>query len=65
MMVAAHTAEEKAILAQAFHWRDLLQRGIDGCDTTADMSPECLALYEELPGPNLPLPCGYSVQHLD
>ena len=49
------------MLAQAFHWRGLLQRGIDGCDDAADMSAACLAQYSELPGPNLPLPCGYSV----
>lgn len=62
MMASAQTGEERAILAQAFCWRELLQRGIDGCDATANMSPPCLALYDELPGPNLPLPCGYSVR---
>ena len=54
-------AQEKALLQEAWQWRELLQRGIDGCDSTADMSAPCLANYAELPGPNTPLPCGYSV----
>ena len=62
MMEAATEEEgEKLLLEQAFQWREMLQRGIDGCDTSADMSPDCLAKYSELPGPNIPLPCGYSV----
>lgn len=64
MMDEAHGEEERRILAQAFHWRELLARGIDGCDRVSNMSPECLSEYEELPGPNMPLPCGYSVSAL-
>ena len=38
-----------------------LQRAIDGCRTTDEMSSAGLAAYSELKGPNMPLSCGYSV----
>ncbi|KAK9807907.1 hypothetical protein WJX73_000144 [Symbiochloris irregularis] len=60
MMTEADADADKSLLAQAFHWRELLARGIDGCDRASNLSPECLSEYVELPGPNMPLPCGYS-----
>ena len=50
------------IWAEAWHWRENLQRAIDGCHTTDEMSSAGLAAYSELKGPNMPLSCGYSVR---
>lgn len=47
--------------AEAWRWRENLQRAIDGCHTTDEMSSAGLAAYSELKGPNMPLPCGYTV----
>ncbi|KAK9810120.1 hypothetical protein WJX72_005080 [[Myrmecia] bisecta] len=52
------TPERLRLFAQAWHWRELLQRAMDGCHTTHDMSAAGLAGYGELEGPNLPLPDG-------
>ncbi len=50
------------IWAEAWQWRENLQRAIDGCHTTDEMSSAGLAAYSELKGPNMPLSCGYSVR---
>ena len=52
-------------MAAVWKSRESLQRGMDGCRTTDDLSAAGLAAYgeSELPGPNLPLPCGYSVRN--
>ena len=49
------------LYAEAWRWRENLQRAIDGCHTTDEMSSAGLAAYSELKGPNMPLSCGYSV----
>jgi hypothetical protein len=51
------------IWAEAWRWRENLQRAIDGCHTTDEMSSAGLAAYSELKGPNMPLSCGYTVRH--
>ena len=51
------------IWAEAWRWRENLQRAIDGCHTTDEMSSAGLAAYSELEGPNMPLSCGYTVSH--
>ncbi|CAL5227355.1 g10303 [Coccomyxa viridis] len=48
------------LYAEAWRWRENLQRAIDGCRTTDEMSSAGLAAYSELKGPNMPLSCGYS-----
>ncbi|KAK9844063.1 hypothetical protein WJX81_003289 [Elliptochloris bilobata] len=47
------------VACDAWAWRERLQRAIDGCHTTDDMNAASMAEYHELPGPNIPLPCGY------
>ncbi len=49
----------KAIFTEAWAWREQLQRAMDGCHTTDDMSANSLAEYGEFEGPNIPLPSGY------
>ena len=51
------------LYAEAWRWRENLQRAIDGCHTTDEMSSAGLAAYSELKGPNMPLSCGYSVSN--
>ncbi len=48
--------------AEAWRWRERLQRAIDGCDTTDNLSAAGMAEYYELPGPNVPVTPGYSVR---
>lgn len=60
----AQTAEnspERQLLIDTWGWRELLQRGIDGYDTTDDASAAGLAEYEELPGAMPPVSGGYQV----
>lgn len=52
----------KALFTEAWGWREQLQRAMDGCHSTDDMSAYSLAHYEEFEGPNIPLPRGYQVQ---
>lgn len=49
----------KALFTEAWAWREQLQRAMDGCHSTDDMSAYSLAQYEEFEGPNIPLPSGY------
>ena len=51
----------KALFTEAWAWREQLQRAMDGCHSTDDMSASSLAHYEEFEGPNIPLPSGYQV----
>lgn len=51
----------KALFTETWAWREQLQRAMDGCHTTDDMSVLSLAQYEEFEGPNIPLPSGYQV----
>ena len=55
------SSRTKAIFTDAWAWREQLQRAMDGCHTTDDMSARSLAQYEEFEGPNIPLPSGYQV----
>lgn len=54
-------SRDAEIVRDAWHWRELLQRNIDGADHTDDSSVEGLAEYEELPGPWGVIPGGYQV----
>lgn len=51
----------RALFTDGWAWREQLQRAMDGCHTTDDMSALSLAQYEEFDGPNIPLPSGYQV----
>ena len=51
----------KALFTEAWAWREQLQRAMDGCRSTDDMSAYSLAHYDEYEGPNIPLPSGYQV----
>lgn len=51
----------RALFTAAWAWREKLQRSMDGCHTTDDMSAISLSQYEEFDGPNVPLPSGYQV----
>ena len=51
----------RALFTDGWAWREQLQRAMDGCHTTDDMSGLSLAQYEEFDGPNIPLPSGYQV----
>lgn len=51
----------RALFTEAWAWREQLQRAMDGCHSTDDMSAQSLAQYDEYEGPNIPLPCGYQV----
>lgn len=51
----------KALFTEAWAWREQLQRAMDGCHSTDDMSAYSLAHYKEFEGPNIPLPSGYQV----
>ncbi|KAL0055945.1 hypothetical protein WJX82_006032 [Trebouxia sp. C0006] len=55
------SGRSKAIFTEAWAWREQLQRAMDGCHTTDDMSANSLAEYGEFEGPNIPLPSGYQV----
>ena len=56
-------SREAEIVRDAWAWRELLQRGIDGYDATEDGNPEGLSEYEDLPGPWPPVTGGYQVTH--
>lgn len=62
-MAQAKDDAELALMTATWRSREALQRGMDGCHTTDAMSATGLAAYSaaELPGPNLPMACGYSV----
>ena len=51
----------RALFTEAWAWREQLQRAMDGCHSTDDMSAQSLAQYDEYEGPNIPLPSGYQV----
>ena len=51
----------RALFTEAWAWREQLQRAMDGCHSTDDMSALSLAQYDEYEGPNIPLPSGYQV----
>lgn len=64
MQLHAKTAEgsrDRELLEDAWGWRELLQRAIDGCDTSDEASAAGLAEYEELPGAWPPVTGGYQV----
>ena len=48
-------------MRDAWNWRELLQRNIDGSDHTSDSAVDGLAEYEDLPGHWGPIPGGYQV----
>lgn len=54
----------RALFTDGWAWREQLQRAMDGCYTTDDVSAISLAQYEEFDGPNIPLPSGYQVLQL-
>ena len=56
---AAGVAPRDPLAAAGAHWRELLQRAMDGCDTTADLSAAGHGRYTDLPGGHAPLACGY------
>lgn len=51
----------RALFTEAWAWREQLQRAMDGCHSTDDMSAHSLSEYDEYEGPNIPLPSGYQV----
>ena len=55
---------EEVVFAEAWACRELLQRAIDGPDTSDAACAAGLDEYELLPGPNMPVPGGYSVRKL-
>ena len=59
----AESSRERELLEDAWGWRELLQRAIDGCDTSDDASAAGLAEYEELPGAWPPVTGGYQASH--
>lgn len=59
--MAKESERSKAVFMEAWAWREQLQRAMDGCHTTDDMSAHSLAHYDEYDGPNIPLPSGYQV----
>ena len=40
----------------------MFQRAMDGCHSTDDLSAQVAWHYDDLDGPNLPLPCGYQAR---
>ena len=54
--------DDEQLWAEAWRWRERLQRAIDGCATSDDMGAAGMAEYYELPGPNIPVTPGYSVR---
>ncbi len=53
---------EEEVFAEAWACRELLQRAIDGPDSSDAACAAGLDEYELLPGPNMPVPGGYSVR---
>ena len=58
------SSRSKAVFTEAWAWREQLQRAMDGCHSTDDMSAYSLAQYEEFEGANIPLPSGYQARAL-
>lgn len=54
-------SREADIVRDAWHWRELLQRNMDGSDHTSDSAVGGLAEYNDLPGPWGAIPGGYQV----
>ncbi|PSC70494.1 spermine oxidase-like [Micractinium conductrix] len=42
--------ERLQLAGRSWRWRELLQRAMDGCDSTSVQSAQGLALYDEMPG---------------
>ena len=61
-MLAAQGQHAAALFADAWGWREMFQRAMDGCHSTDDMSAQVAWHYDDLEGPNLPLPCGYQAR---
>lgn len=59
--MSQETDRSRALFTEAWAWREQLQRAMDGCHSTDDMSALSLAHYDEYEGPNIPLPSGYQV----
>lgn len=53
------------VAARAWAWRERLQRAMDGCRATEDMSATGLALYEDFGEVHAPLGCGFQVGAAD
>ena len=53
--------EDLRLARSAWRWRELLQRAMDGSHASHAQSAAGLAAYADLPGPFLPLPCGFQV----
>lgn len=54
-------SRDAEIFTDAWGWRELLQRNIDGSDCTDDGNAAALAEYEDLPGPWGTIRGGYQV----
>lgn len=53
--------EDLKLAKAAWHWREGLQRAMDGCETTGDMSAEARGMYSEYGGSeeHASVTCGY------
>lgn len=61
-MLATQGQRAAALFADAWGWREMFQRAMDGCHSTDDLSAQVAWHYDDLDGPNLPLPCGYQAR---
>ena len=61
-VLATQGQRAAALFADAWGWREMFQRAMDGCHSTDDLSAEVAWHYDDLEGPNLPLPCGYQAR---
>lgn len=53
---------DRELLSDVWAWRELLQRAIDGSESSDDASVSGLAEYEDLPGAWPPVTAGHQVQ---
>ena len=61
-VLATQGQRAAALFADAWGWREMFQRAMDGCHSTDELSAQVAWHYDDLEGPNLPLPCGYQAR---
>ena len=63
LQVFSEVGPQHAQLAQqAWRWRELLERAINGSHGTDHISASGLAMYDDLEGPFAAIPAGYQVR---
>jgi hypothetical protein len=60
-VLSALEQQQVGLAERAWHWRELLERAINGSPASSQISAAGLALYDDMEGPFASIPTGYQV----